>query len=138
MSIKNNMKNTILFLAFILTVFVSNSQTITFMNAGSASVTATYSVSVSGKQGNILISVNSTFNGTTTKDSLFVGSKSSIDGTIRWAPVKDSNGNYVVYTEAANGTYLVQLLPSPGLFYKIDHTAGDATLGTETATITLF
>ncbi len=129
------MKKAILFLAVILISITGFGQQIQFMNAVTATVTATYLVvpvtsSVNGTSGSVQIKTSSTFNGTTSTVAL----NGSLDG-IAWFPVLQNDGvTAMSYTLTASFNKPFNLVTIQYRLYEIIYTKGDATAGTVSAT----
>ena len=136
------MKKQFLFLSlvcFLASCVPCHSQNIALMNAVSASVTATYTAVATGKQGNLMISTNSAFNGTTASDSIIVASVNPLTGVITWAQAYHSDGTtpYVIALSSGAHTYTIDIQNADFNYWGIIHTKGNTSAGTETAVIML-
>lgn len=125
---------------FLASCVPCHSQNIAFMNGIASTASGTYSVVVTGKVGHIMVSTNAAFNGSTTTDSLKVGSVNPLTGTITWALAYQNDGvtPCIITHSAGANIYTWQLQNALYHYYKIVYTKGNATLGTVTSVATIF
>lgn len=136
------MKKIFLALTIIAASIISHAQKITIMNSVAATTTVTaYTADVSpivgqigtGQSGILHIITNAAFNGTTSKDSLFISTDNS-----NWAIWKDDAGTPITFTMSAGANiYPITIKSAMAPFVKIKYTKGDATLGTVKAILFL-
>lgn len=137
------MKKVIFIFAMTLISTFGIAQKYTIMNSVAATTTVTaYTVDASpqvgqmgtGITGNLHITTNSAFNGTTSTDSIFT----SLDGT-NWAlAYADDNVTPIVFTMSAGARiYTWKIKSATESFIKIKYSKGNATLGTVKAVLFL-